>query len=132
MNTAVPKKLQSYINSELHDAEVYRILAKSAPNEDIRNILMRFADNEQAHADEFTRIYKMMTGYSFEPEPVPITESGSYRAILKNRILDETKDAEKYRKDYLQTHDNFNLKRALFNAFNDEMRHAVEILYILI
>lgn len=128
----MPKKLQSYINSELHDAELYKILAKSSPNEETRAILLNFADTEQKHADEFLRIYKMMTGYSFEPEPLPVTENGSYRSILKNRIIDEIKDSKKYRADYLKTGDNLNLKRAFFNAFNDELHHAVEIIYILI
>lgn len=128
----MPKRLQSYINAELHDAELYKILAKSSPNEETRNILLRFADDEQKHADEFLRIYKMMTGYTFEPEPLPVTENGSFRSILKNRILDETKDSEKYRSEYLKTSDNFHLKRAFFNAFNDELRHAIEIIYILI
>lgn len=132
MNTAIPKRLQEYINAELHDAELYRILAKSAPNEETRTILLRFAKNEQEHSDEFLRIYKLMTGYTFEPEPLPITESGSYRSILKNRILDETKDSDKYRREYMKINDNFKLKRAFFNAFNDELRHAIEIIYILI
>lgn len=127
----MPKKLQSYINAELHDAELYKILAKSSPNEETRNILLRFADDEQKHADEFLRIYKMMTGYTFEPEPLTVTENGSFRSILKNRVLDETKDSEKYRREYMKT-DNYHLKRAFFNAFNDELRHAIEIIYILI
>lgn len=128
----MPKKLQKYINSELHDAELYRTLAKSLPNEESKNIIMKFADDEQKHADEFLRIYKMMTGYSFEPEPAKVTENGSYRSIMKNRIADETKDSEKYRNEYINTNDNYHLKRAFFNAFNDEIRHAIEIIYILI
>ncbi len=128
----MPKKLQTYINSELHDAELYRILAKSSPNEETKNILLGFADTEQKHANEFLKIYKMMTGYTFEPEPLPVNETGAYRSIVKNRIIDETKDAEKYRNEYIKIHDNYNLKKLFFTAFNDEMRHAVELMYILI
>lgn len=131
MNTLMPKRLQTYINAELHDAELYRMLAKSSPSEEAKNLLTEFADSEQKHADEFLRIYKMMTGYSFEPEPLPVTESGSYRSILKNRILDEKRDSEKYRKEYMKT-DNYHLKRAFFNTFNDELLHAIGLIYILL
>lgn len=131
MNTSIPKRLQTYINEELHDVELYKFLAKSAPNEETKDMLFKFADCEQKHADEFLRLYKLITGYTFEPEVLPVTESGSYRAIIRNRIIDELNGSEKYRNEYLKT-DNFQLKRAFFNAFNDELQHAVSIIYILI
>lgn len=132
MNSSMPKLLQKFINSELHDAEVYRILARGAPNEQARKLLQNMSKDEQSHAENFLAIYRSMTGYQLEPSPAPVKDSGSFRSVLKDRFLDEINDSEKYRREYLNAGSHYRLKKAFFEAYNDEMSHAVQILYLLI
>ncbi len=127
----MPRKLGEFINTELHNTELYRALSKSAPNNRDKEILEEFSDDCQDNAGEFMRIYKRMTGYKFDPRPVPVTETGSYRSVLRSRIRDETRLSKKYRREYMITSDNLALKRAFFNAYHNSLEHAVGIIDLL-
>lgn len=127
----MPKTLGEFINAELHHAELYRALSKSAPNARDREILEEFSDDCQDNADELMRLYKRMTGYKFEPRPSPVTETGSYRTVLRSRIRNETRMSKKYRREYMNTSDNLALKRAFFNAYHNSLEHAVGIIDLL-
>lgn len=127
----MPRKLGEYINIELHNAQLYRILAKSAPNDRDKHILEEFSDDCQDTAEEFMKLYKKMTGYKFDPVPVPIKETGSYRSVLKSKIRDEIRLSKRYRKDYLNTSDNLSLKRTFFNAYHTALEHSVGLIELL-
>ncbi len=131
MEMTVPQKLQMYINAELGDAALYRELAKDAPSENDRQLLLEFADDEQAHADEFKRIYRIMTGRSYYPTVQPVVLNGSYQDILRDRVLDESGDFRKYGEQYIQTCQNNTLKNAYYRARTDENVHALRLLYLL-
>lgn len=73
-----------------------------------------------------------MTGYNFEPSPPPVRDKGSFRSIIKDRVLDEINNSNEYMREYMNTSDNFRLKRAFFQAYNDDMNHASKLLLILI
>ena len=128
---SIPEKLQTYIKAELGDAALYRELAKVAPTDVFKNLFLEFAYDEQSHADEFKKIYRTMTGKSFEPKIEPAVLDGSFRDILKDRILDESGDFRKYGEQYIQTHQNMDLKRAYYRARTDENVHALRLLYML-
>lgn len=125
------QKLQTYIAAELGDAALYRALARIAPNENDRQLLTEFANDEQGHATQFKQIYRTLTGRSYNPEIPPPDISGSYRAILQDRVLDESGDFRKYGEQYLQTTMNAPLKDAYYLARTDENVHALRLLYML-
>ena len=127
----VPQRLQTYISAELHDSALYYELSKVAPTEDDRQLLMEFSEDEQSHAEMFKRIYRNMTGRSYNPVVPPVVLNGSYRDILRDRILDESGDYRKYSEQYLITK-NTRLKDAYFKAKTDENVHALRLLYLLI
>ncbi len=131
MDMSIPEKLQIYITAELGDAALYRALAKIAPNENDSQLLREFAEDEQSHADEFQRIYRSMTGKNYRPTLHPPDLSGSYRDILRDRVLDESGDFRKYGEQYLQTHQNLTLKNTYYRARTDENVHALRLLYML-
>ena len=83
----MPRKIGEWINMELHNAQLYRVLARSAPNDREKHILEDFSDDSQDTAETLMRIYKKMTGYRFEPKPVPLKENGSYRNVIRSRII---------------------------------------------
>ena len=125
------QRLQTYITAELGDASLYRELAKTAPNENDRQLLLEFADDEQSHATEFQHIYRTMTGRSYHPY-VPQPElKGTFREILRDRVLDESGDFRKYGLQYIQTVRNDVLKDAYYRARTDENVHALRLLYML-
>ncbi len=128
----MPRKLREYINSELYNAELYRILAKSAPTERDKNTLEKFADENNQTANTFMAIYHSMTGYSCEPEPAPIKESGSFKTVLRSRIKIEITDSQCYRQEYLNVSDNFRLKRAFFSAYNEALCRCIMIIDLII
>lgn len=131
MDISVQQKLQTYITAELGDAMLYTKLSKIAPTESARLLLLEFAKDEQAHAEEFMRIYKTMFGRSFNPEINSVELSGTYREILRDRVLDESGDFRKYGEQYIQTYQNIALKNAYYRARTDENVHALRLLYLL-
>lgn len=127
----MPRLLQSYINDELHNAELYRILAKSAPNERDKHVLEEFSQDSRQTADAFMSVYRSMTGYPFEPNPAPIKENGSYKSVLRSRIRDETEASKRFRREYMNTSDNLKLKRAFFTAYHNALGRAVGIIDLI-
>ncbi len=127
----MPRRLREYINSELYNAELYRILAKSAPSEREKKIIENFSEENQRTADAFMSIYHSMTGYSCEPEPASIKESGSYKTVLRSRIGIELEDSKCYRQEYMNTIDNYRLKRAFFSAYNEALCRSIMIIDLI-
>ena len=124
----MPRKIGEWINMELHNAQLYRVLARSAPNDREKHILEDFSDDGQDTADTLMRIYKKMTGYRFEPKPVPLKENGSYRNVIRSRIGEEIRLSKMYRNAYMNMQDNFALRRTIFNAYHTCLEHAVTLL----
>lgn len=131
MRPDVLRNLETYITAELGDAALYRELAKEAPNPGYQELLLEFAEDEQAHADEFGRIYRNLTGRAYSPLiPRPILK-GNFYDILRDRVLDESGDFRKYGEQYIQTNRNAALKNAYYKARTDENVHALRLLYML-
>lgn len=121
----MPKKLSEYINSELLDAEIYKALAKTAQNEEAFKKLTEIAEDEISHAEMFAQIYKIMTGYMFQPDVAKLPALGSFKSAIKSRILDEIADSKKYHADAIENHDKFRLRNAFLKASHDEAMHAL-------
>lgn len=131
MEMSTPQKLQMYINAELGDSALYRELSKIAPNDAHRQLLLEFSEDEQAHAEEFKRLYRMLTGRSYHPVVKPLVLTDPYESILRNRVIDESGDFRKYGEQYIQTNDNNALKNAYYRARTDENVHALRLLSML-
>ena len=131
MDNTVAQNLRTYIDAELRDAALYKELAAMAPTDDDRQLLTEFSEDEQSHADTFKRIYRSMTGRSYNPIINPPVLTGSVQDILRERVLDESGDFRKYGEQYLMTNNNDTLKDAYYRARTDENVHALRILYLL-
>lgn len=127
----MPGRLAEMIQQELHNVRLYRVLSRSAPNDRDRQTLEEFSDDCQDTADEFMRMYRKMTGYPFHPEPIPLKENGSYQHVLHERIREEIRLSKRYRHEYLNTGDNYSLRRTFFNAYHTALEHAVGIMELL-
>ncbi len=127
----MPQRLREYADNALYSAELYRILAKSAPTENDKKTLEKFADENRKTADTFMEIYRFMTGYSCDVEPAPVRESGSYKTILRSRIKNEVADSGCYRREYMNVSDNYKLKRAFFSAYNEAVCRCIMIIDLI-
>jgi rubrerythrin len=128
----IAQRLQGFITAELSAAALYRELEKYAPNDRARQLIAEIAQDEQAHADEFLRVYRMMTRQkSYTPEtPEAPAFIGTFKGILRGRLLDEAEDYRKYSALY-NTNDNPALRTALARAGTDENVHALRIIVML-
>ena len=126
------ERLKEYITDE-NDSEIfYEELAKIAPNDNYRQLLMAMSNDEEDHAETFKQIYHHMTGKTFDPEvSKPIFES-SFDDILWMRVLDETSNYRKYGYQYFQTDPRSELSAAYYIAKTDENVHAMRLLYMIL
>lgn len=131
MDAATEQRLRTYIDAELKDSMVYKELANKAPNNTDKKILLEMSADEKTHAERFQQIYKKMTGKSYNPVIKPPVLTGSYKDILRERVLDESADYRKYGQQYLLTENNMALKYAYYLAHLDENVHALRLLYLL-
>lgn len=132
MDTSViVQNLENFIEAEMRDAQLYNMLAEQAPNENSRQILIEIAEDEQGHANEFKRIYRMLTGRRFSVQVNPIQLTDTYENVLRERIIDESGDYRKYGEQYMLTKQNIPLGDAYFKAMLDENVHALRIIYLL-
>lgn len=131
LDMSTMQKLQMYIDAELGDAALYKDLAKIAPSEGYRQLLLEFSEDEQSHANTFKKIYRMMFGRTYSPIVKEPVLTGSFEDILRDRVLDESGDFRKYGEQYIQTQRNDMLKDAYYRARTDENVHALRLLYML-
>lgn len=130
MEMTLVQRLQMYIDAEMADSALYKELSKIAPNDEYEELLLEFSADERKHADEFKRIYRMLTCSNYNPMvPRPVLE-GSFREILRDRVLDESGDFRKYGLEYIKAC-NPVLEKAFYIARTDENVHALRLLYML-
>lgn len=127
----VAVRLRTYIDAESKDSALYRALSTMAPDDDDRQLLMEFAEDEHNHAVTFQRIYRSMTGRSYNPTIGTPQIIGSYPDILRDRVIDESGDYRKYGEQYIHTKTNEELRNAYYHARTDENVHALRLLYML-
>ncbi|MGE4483705.1 MAG: ferritin family protein [Oscillospiraceae bacterium] len=130
MEKSTTQKLQTYIEAELGDSALYKELAKIAPNSEYRKLLKEFSEDEASHADNFKIIYKTMTGKSYDPVIQQPEIMDTFEDTLRDRVLDESGDFQKYGEQYMRTNNNA-LKNAYYTARTDENVHALRLLYML-
>ena len=131
MDSSIAQNLQTYITAELNDTRYYRQLADRAPNEDDRKLLMEISSDEQQHAVRFQKLYRAITGKDFTPEVPPPELNGSYKDLLRDRVLDEAHDFRKYGEQHLKNSNDLALSDAYYLTQNDENVHALRLLYML-
>lgn len=125
------KRLEEYIKSELRDSALYAELAKRAPSNNYRKLLMEMSADDRAHANEFKRAYKSITGRSYNPIIKPPILKGSFNETLRGRIIDESNDYKNYCEEYILAKANTILKTAFYLAGIDENVHALHLVYML-
>ncbi len=124
------RDLREYIDDEMADSAYYQELANMAPTRMAQDILMGFSRDEKMHAENFMKAYCRLTGKTYRPEPVRPSVIPNYEEALKQRILAETRDYQKYGAKYLCVNDP-RLKKMFYDARTGEAQHAMRIPILL-
>ncbi|MGE5415550.1 MAG: ferritin-like domain-containing protein [Acidobacteriota bacterium] len=126
----LPAKLREYINDEMSDSMYYRELAAKAPTRASRELLMEFSREEMTHAENFMEAYYRLTHREYRPENVERPIVPEYEEALRQRIMAETKDYEKYGIQYLKAPDQY-FRNLFFETRTVEAQHAMRIPILL-
>ncbi len=118
--------LAEYIQDELQDSYYYHHLAKKAPTERAKTIILEFSKDEKQHANNFQRAYMMLTGSYFNPSQLKPVTIDDYTESLKIRILAETDDYKKYGEQYLKAPTRY-LQDLFYMTRTVEAQHAMRI-----
>lgn len=119
-------RLEEYIQDELQDSAYYRELAKLAPTELSKEIILGFSEGEKEHAETFQNVYITLTGRRYIPKPLEPIEIKDYEDALKIRVIAETNDYKKYGDEYLMAPTKY-LQDIFFSVRTVEAQHAIRI-----
>lgn len=120
------KDLAEYIQDEMQDSAYYQELAKLAPTDRSKSIILEFSQDESTHAKNFQEAYRVLTGHYYTPSPLEPIVITDYDDALKMRIIAETNDYEKYGDQYLRASSKY-FKDLFFTTRTGEARHAMRI-----
>jgi rubrerythrin len=103
--TALTTRLLEYIRDETSDSLYYQELAKEAPDERARELLMEFSRDEAEHAADFRRVYRQITGMEPMIGTVEPPKVLPYCEAIKARIMAESGDLVKYGAEFINAPD---------------------------
>ncbi|WP_062351217.1 ferritin family protein [Bacillus kwashiorkori] len=126
-DTQLVNDIQKAINAEYSAISCYGKLAKMAPTQGERNIILEIRKDEKRHLEEFSRIFTNLTGRqpSFQ-----ITEEcpDNYRAGIEFAFKDEQEAVDSYL-DISDKAVDITIKERFRRAASDEQNHAVWFLF---
>lgn len=124
-------RIKTYIQAEVNDAALYRALAEKTECGSDRKLLLEIADDEELHAKRLSAIYGSVTGACFFPRPKEPEVCGSFSAVIRRRVIDESGDFRKYQREARFARCFPILADAYSDASADENVHALRLLNML-
>jgi rubrerythrin len=121
--------LTKAINGEYSAVLCYERLARSAPDEEIRSLILEIRKDEMRHLQVFSQIYTALTGRQAAPQASEDCPS-EYRAGLIFSFTDEQETVDFYLDVAERASDPY-VKEQFKRAAADEQNHAVWFLYFL-
>lgn len=92
--------LLAAIKKEARDIEFYRRLAKAAPNQNHKNIILYAREGKKFYLQQFTDLYTSLSGNEPEYQIDPVSFRG-YKEGLKKACASETEGYHAYRNSFL-------------------------------
>ena len=129
MESILIKNLKRYIEDEERDATLYKELSNVAPNSKFRELLFDISLDEQSHAESFKKLYHSITGKNYSPIITRSEKNGSFKDILKERILEEIEAFRTYGSMIAPEKSN-RFNKIFEKAKNDELAHAIMLIYM--
>jgi rubrerythrin len=129
-NHELAVEIEQYIENEMNDSQYYIELAKKAPSNLAREIIIGFSNDEKGHAENFKQAYYYITGRMVLLQPPGSPEIPDFNEALKVRILSETRDYKKYGEHYISAQNKY-LRNLFFIIRASEAQHAMRIPILL-
>lgn len=123
---ALVKDLAEYIVDETKDSRYYEILAGKAPTQRAKDLLLSFSQDEKGHANDLKNLYFTLTGKRFVMPKIQDPVVPDYETAIKDRIMAETHDYEKYGNQYIKPYAPF-VKNLFYKLRTNEAQHAMKM-----
>jgi rubrerythrin len=123
VSRALVEDIRKAINGEYSAIQCYEKLAKSAPNQDIREQIDEIRQDEITHFKAFTHIYYSLTGQQPQPEIIEDCPD-EFRASAIAAFKDEQKTVDFYL-GIAEEAQNPYIRQIFTRAAADEQNHAV-------
>ncbi|WP_374955744.1 ferritin-like domain-containing protein [Bacillus sp. NMTD17] len=126
-DTQLVNDIQKAINAEYSAVACYEKLAKQAPTQDESNKILEIQKDERRHLEEFSRIYRNLTG---RQPTFKISEEcpDKYRVGIEFAFKDEQEAVDFYL-DIADKAQDVTIKDRFRRAAADEQNHAVWFLF---
>ncbi|MEK4396707.1 ferritin family protein [Bacillus sp. FSL K6-2860] len=126
-DTQLVNDIQKAINAEYSAVACYEKLAKQAPTQDERNKILEIQKDERRHLEEFSRIYRNLTG---RQPTFKISEEcpDKYRVGIEFAFKDEQEAVDFYL-DIADKAQDVTIKDRFRRVAADEQNHAVWFLF---
>lgn len=114
--------LLNAMEGEAAAVDFYSRLAELAPNPKVQTEILKIAEDERQHLQNFVNLFYSLTNRhpQYEVERVAFN---TFEEGLRQAFEDELADYETYRNQYLKTR-NQAVRDVFFRAFTDELKHA--------
>lgn len=122
--------LEKYIENEFNASIYYMELAKLAPSEHTKGVLINLSNDEKNHGERMLQAYYYISNSLYVLKPLIHPEISGYKEGLKIRMLAETEDYKKYGSDYMQEESRY-LRNLFFAIRSSEAQHAMRISALL-
>lgn len=124
------REIHESIKAEFVDCKYYEELAKKTPDIKANEILNGIAKNKKEHVNVLREAYFRLTGRMPIEASFENSNIFDYKESLKQRVLLETKDGEKYRDLYISTKIDW-LRDIFFKIMHDENEYATKLLLLI-
>ncbi len=127
--------VKNSVGNEKDDEIMYTNLAKMAPNDEQKDIILSIKDNEMIHNRIFRKIFNELTGVilpenSINTATTATMTNKSYTDMLQDAFMGELAAIERYR-ELLAYAPNMEIYSMIMYVMTDEIRHALKYNYLM-
>lgn len=126
--------IKNSIENEAEDETMYAMLAKLAPNDEQRDVILDIQSNEMLHGKIFKKIFNELTGVILQDTVSNTskmsTTNTNYMDTLKEAFMGELMAIERYR-ELLAYAPNMEIYSMIMYVMTDEIRHALKYNYLM-
>lgn len=123
------RRLIEALKGEQDAQEFYKRLLTMAKDSEDKNIISKIYGDEGEHFNNFSKLYKQITGRNPMLPPPQKPNIHDYLTGIRKAIMDET-DTYAFYKDTFMCTNNAAAKEIFLDAFTDENEHAIRFNYL--
>lgn len=118
--------LEKYIDCESNNSAYYDELAKLAPTELSRSILLNFGKDEKSHCQYLQQAYYYILNKIYVLKPAIYPDIPEYKDGLKRRLIEESDEYRKYGTHCIEESNEY-LRNLFFLIKSSKAQHMMRI-----